>query len=591
MYRTPEPTPSMEGYHNEYWRCHPRVVTASRSLITVMGTGFSPPTPKLYATPPPLPTHIAELHEQQRSLIFMAEDMGLGQHDAGTDEGGSQQPVAYGLGISNYDGQADIDSDDETEIDFPIKDLEKELRANEISWLGEILPRPDEFGDLNYKSQAVHGSKLDGIGTKPTREKRSLGSPLKDALRTTPPPKRRCTQPYSLLENLLSWHGALDRREIPWDQILGLSAPKNIPVLCLSFWATDTYPPTELMRVLPDDVQKVRYSEVHTFREGHSREDALLSDEAQEQSHTTGRWTFITLAEHPQNSPTDRSHAMSPWHIIAFPSNAITRSEERIYDLDSETIMADSEGQKSLYAFDTYGLPYPRLGSPAQRISPPGRKRPYEHPVPLGMQLYMFPPRVFENIDYAYDREAPVYASAYAPMTDEDDEMNLHSSHDTLDSSPCPVGHAVITPTTSFTSDLGSSSSSDAPFSSSPIDSHLSSSPYSIPMRSTYHSHHSSSSSPLLSSSPNTTPDTSPMPPSPRSGRYLRRTILYADGQGSIPLVQTFNTDPTPWKQVTAAFARGAGRIMVWSETEAGRVREVGRNEGGRWPEWVFRDD
>ncbi|KAF2493270.1 hypothetical protein BU16DRAFT_528585 [Lophium mytilinum] len=80
------------------------------------------------------------------------------------------------------------------------------------------------------------------------------------------------------------------------------------------------------------------------------------------------------------------------------------------------------------------------------------------------------------------------------------------------------------------------------------------------------------------------------MPPRPRAGRYLRRTVLHADGQGKIPLVQTFNADPKGWKQVTAAFGRGAGRVMVWSEMEDGRVREVGRNEGGRWPDWVFRD-
>jgi hypothetical protein len=149
--------------------------------------------------------------------------------------------------------------------------LEAELCQNEMVWICEELPHPSDFEifeDLSYeappgKAKPVN-TKAEPIDTKPATGKRARSPSMSQ------PPKRYCVPPatYPLLETLLGWYNALDREEIPWRDIHGLQEPKNIPIVCVSFWATDMDPPKELMRISPGDVECIRYSEVTTYLKG-----------------------------------------------------------------------------------------------------------------------------------------------------------------------------------------------------------------------------------------------------------------------------------------------------------------------------------
>jgi hypothetical protein len=315
-----------------------------------------------------------------------------------------------------------------------------------------------------------------------------------------------------------------------------------------------------------------------------------------------------------------------PWHLIAFPSHTITSAAERIYDLNTGAVLADSEGNKSLYAFDAWGQPYPRLGSPASMLSSPGKRGKWQREVPRDLKTYVFPEPVFARLDREYDRTEPVYAASFAshsvnttattdgkygsaeqtqqpygidfgPFASSKPQMHqnyygrydnnlfMHSSSpdmhhgfgkydDRFMSSSPPAGASYTPPFMSSASTIPTSPASvTAAFAKSrstyqaqdPFGLKIPSSPPQVPQAAAY-----------------------PTPATPALSPYLRRTILCANGMGSLPLVQTSFTDSKPWQQVIDAFGRGAGRIMIWTETEDGSLMSKGEGAGA---EWVFKNE
>src|SRR6266702_3684216 len=89
---------------------------------------------------------------------------------------------------------------------------------------------------------------------------------------------------------------------------------------------------------------------------------------------TPGRWTFLTVKEHPyknSHSPSPSKPAevdvITPWHTIAYPTSSITKMEEELVQLARQNLaMPTSDAASGLtnpYCSTDYAPGVPVTGS------------------------------------------------------------------------------------------------------------------------------------------------------------------------------------------------------------------------------------
>jgi len=89
---------------------------------------------------------------------------------------------------------------------------------------------------------------------------------------------------------------------------------------------------------------------------------------------TPGRWTFLTVKEHPyknSHSPSPskpaKADVVTPWHTVAFPTSSITKMEEELVQPARQSLaMPTSDaasGLANLYCLADYAPGVPTAGS------------------------------------------------------------------------------------------------------------------------------------------------------------------------------------------------------------------------------------
>ena len=289
-----------DGDFNAHLNRHaPIVYAASKSLQTILGLSGSPVP---FMPPPPPPTSIRVLPEQQElfqvqnSVDVKNENCGFSQVQVSLESEGRDR---HSIGKEIDEGAAfsrvqvferrpvtnTTESEDETDVegdDAARRLAKRSMRPASPNSNRKVITQLNESGD------EIHTHSFPTITiTTPAGEKRPCPALSTEILISPPAKKRRqeknspkpqaspqCSlisplpsYPYNLTSTLMGWYHALEhfqpfRRHIPL-----LSRPRNLLVVSVSFWSTETVPPRELMRLEPGDVEMVRWCEVDTFCE------------------------------------------------------------------------------------------------------------------------------------------------------------------------------------------------------------------------------------------------------------------------------------------------------------------------------------
>ena len=267
----------------------PVVYAASKSLQTMLGLSGSPVPFTLPPPPPRVLPEQQELFQVQSSVDVKNENRGFSQvrvslESEGRGRHSTSKEVDEGAAFSRvqvFERRPVIDtteSEDET-------DVENDDAARRLAKRSMRPASPNSnrkvITQLNESDDEIHTHSFPTITitiTTPAGGKRPCPALSTEILIPPPVKKRRqeknspkppvslqCSlastlpsHPYSLTSTLMGWYHALEQSQL---------FRRNLLVVCVSFWSTETVPPRELMRLEPGDVEMVRWYEVDTFCE------------------------------------------------------------------------------------------------------------------------------------------------------------------------------------------------------------------------------------------------------------------------------------------------------------------------------------
>lgn len=255
-----------------------------------------------FTPPPPPPTSIRVLPEQREffqvrsSADVKGENRGsslvrVSPEPEGRDRHSTSKEIDEGAAFSRVQVferrrvTNTTESKDKTDVeddDAARRLAKRSMRPASPNSNRKIITQPNESDDeihtLSFPTIAI---------TTPAGEKRPYPTSSTETLMPPPAKKRRqeknspkppaslqCSltspfqsYPYNLTSTLMGWYHALEHSQLFRRHTLLLSRPRNLLVVCVSFWSTETVPPRELMRLEPGDVEMVRWCEVDTFCE------------------------------------------------------------------------------------------------------------------------------------------------------------------------------------------------------------------------------------------------------------------------------------------------------------------------------------
>jgi len=288
---------STDGDFSAHLNRHaPVVYAASKSLQTMLGLSGSPVPFTLPPPPPRVLPEQQELFQVQSSVDVKNENRGFSQvrvslESEGRGRHSTSKEVDEGAAFSRvqvFERRPVINTtESEDEIDVENDDAARRLAKRSMR---PASPNSDRkvITQLNQSDDEIHTLSFPTITiTTPAGGKRpcpalstkTLISPLakkrrQDKNSSKPPVSLQCSltsplpsYPCNLTSTLMGWYHALEHSQLFRRHIPLLSQPRNLLVVCVSFWSTETVPPRELMRLEPGDVEMVRWCEVDTFCE------------------------------------------------------------------------------------------------------------------------------------------------------------------------------------------------------------------------------------------------------------------------------------------------------------------------------------
>lgn len=370
--------------------------------------------------------------------------------------------------------------------------------------------------------------------------------------------------------NLLTWHATMRNLHANLSNpalmpihpvsLYPPTKPLHISLASASFWDTGVEPHKELWFVGPRDVEVLSYNEVDTFSERKDMESNKLKqasrlnnllkmkikDRGRKRKPDTtfngdGRWCFIvirshdnegstpTIAEeadsrHDSNEEAEEQEHEAPYVILAFPKSAVTRTTECLHTLYpdcTETSAAENQREATMYM-------RPRLNRVA---SMPALYRALATPCISKTSVHHR--GTSAQTDYplvaSISSQCPEYRIWNCCKCKSENHLHYRNNQHALGLLSCHCLHKLCK---------------------------------------------SCQSTGLLRHFPSISEPPSFLPITELDGTRgqpwtLRRTILWFDKAGQIPLIEGYRTDLAAWIPFLEAVGRGEGKIILFCEIES----------------------